>query len=53
MARFQEADFTAPQLPSVLRKTQWLTRRWKATDTAAACRWGLVAGLALFWFIGK
>jgi len=49
--RFKEADFTSPQLPDILRKSQWLVRRWKAPDTAAACRWGLVAGLALFWLI--
>ncbi|GJQ12410.1 hypothetical protein GpartN1_g4342.t1 [Galdieria partita] len=53
MARFnfKEADFTSPELPKIFPKAQWVVRRWKVPDTGAACRWGLVAGLALFWFI--
>eukprot|EP00871_Galdieria_phlegrea_P004926 jgi/Galph1/5434/GphlegSOOS_G4085.1 len=48
---FKEADFTAPELPKILQKAQWVARRWRGADTAAMARWGLVAGITLFWFV--
>lgn len=44
-------NFTSMTTPAVLRGVQDMSRKIGAPEAAAAARWGVAAGLTLYWFI--